>query len=53
MTTGLLTINEAREAIGMDPVEWGDVWWMPMSLTSSEQAMEPPEPGEAQEPAEV
>ena len=29
---GTLTINEFRELEGLDPVEWGDVWWAPANL---------------------
>lgn len=42
--TGLLTINEAREILGMDPVEWGSIWWVPINLTpaTAEPAGNPP-----------
>lgn len=41
---GVMTQNEAREIRGMEPVEWGNVWWAPMSLTPVENAIkeEPP-----------
>ncbi len=39
VAAGILTQNEAREECGMDPVEWGDVWWAPMSLTPVENAI--------------
>lgn len=29
---GLLTINEARQELGYDPVSWGNVWWAPANL---------------------
>lgn len=60
---GLRTINEIRDERGLDPVEWGDVWWAPMMLqpisTSEEEEPEPapapPPPAEGepvQEPEE-
>jgi HK97 family phage portal protein len=39
--TGLMTINEARELKGMDPVEWGDTWWRPMGLVDVQEEPEP------------
>lgn len=41
VTTGVLTINEARELKGMDPVEWGDTWWRPMALVDVTEEPEP------------
>ena len=38
-TTGLITINEAREKIGLDPVPWGDTWFKPMMLQPVEETM--------------
>ena len=33
VTQGIVTQNEAREALGLDKeVEWGDTWWKPMGL---------------------
>ena len=29
---GLLTVNEARKALGHDAVPWGDIWWAPANL---------------------
>lgn len=29
---GILTINEVRAKMGMEPVGWGDVWWAPATL---------------------
>jgi HK97 family phage portal protein len=39
--SGILTINEARELKGMDPVEWGDTWWRPMGLVDVQEEPEP------------
>ena len=41
VSAGVLTINEAREMRGMDPVDWGDTWWKSMGLVD---VMEEPEP---------
>jgi len=41
VTAGVMTINEARELRGMDPVEWGDTWWKSMGLVD---VLEEPEP---------
>lgn len=49
---GVLTINEAREIRGMDPVAWGDVWWAPISLTPVEDSVKEPPPESAPLPAE-
>jgi HK97 family phage portal protein len=38
---GLLTINEAREQMGMDAVEWGDTWWKPLGLSDVKEEPEP------------
>ena len=29
---GTMLINEWRESKGMDPVPWGDVWWVPFGM---------------------
>jgi SPP1 gp7 family putative phage head morphogenesis protein len=29
---GAITVNEWREAEGLKPVPWGDVWWAPISV---------------------
>lgn len=45
---GLYTINEAREEIEKDPVDWGDVYWRPFNLEAedgSEKEEPPPQPG--------
>lgn len=39
--SGILTINEARELKGMDPVDWGDTWWRPMGLVDVQEEPEP------------
>lgn len=49
IAAGARTINEWREEQGLEPVEWGDVWWAPATLTPVENA-ELPEP-EPVEPA--
>ena len=41
---GLVTPNEARAEMGLDPVPWGDAWWAPFNLY-------PVKSGEAPEPA--
>lgn len=41
---GLLTINEVREQMDLDPVDWGDTWWVPLGLSPADQAMKEPEP---------
>lgn len=41
IVAGVLTINEAREMRGMEPVEWGDTWWRPMSLVDVTEEPEP------------
>jgi HK97 family phage portal protein len=43
---GVITINYWREEHGLDPVEWGDVWWAPSSLTPIESAELPEMPEE-------
>ena len=44
---GIVTINEAREERGMEPVPWGDVAWMPMGI----QPIENPEDAQGPLPA--
>lgn len=46
---GILTINEARQSLGFDPVPWGDTWYAPSNLlpvtaggTEPEKATSPP-----------
>lgn len=40
---GVMTRNEWRELMGLEPLEWGDVWWGQSSLVPIENAeVEPP-----------
>lgn len=42
---GVRTINEIRDERGLDPVEWGNVWWAPLMLQPiSSEEVEEPEP---------
>lgn len=41
---GAITINEWREDRGLTRVEWGDVWWKPMTLEPIENAEPKPQP---------
>lgn len=34
VSSGIKTINEVREEMGLPKVPWGDSWWAPMSLVS-------------------
>jgi HK97 family phage portal protein len=33
IVTGTLLINEWRDNHGLEPLAWGDTWWMPLGLT--------------------
>ena len=42
---GTLTINEAREQLDRDPVDWGDSWWISMGMRpAGEEAPSMPNP---------
>jgi HK97 family phage portal protein len=46
----IITINEARSQIGLDPVDWGDVMWMPFNTSPVEPWKEEETPPPPQEP---
>lgn len=42
VTAGIRTINEIRESRGMNPVPWGNTWWLPLTLAPYDEAPTPP-----------
>jgi HK97 family phage portal protein len=44
IAAGTHTINEWRQDQGLAPVEWGDVWWAPGTLSPIENAVVEPPP---------
>lgn len=34
---GILTVNEVRRHRGLEPVSWGDTWWMPFSSIPADE----------------
>mgnify|MGYP001562304618 CR=1 FL=1 len=40
---GLVTPNEARAEMGLDPVPWGDAWWAPFNLYPVKSGSSAPE----------
>ena len=46
--SGILTINEARQRLSLPPVEYGDRWWIPISLVPVESGnSESQQPGKS------
>lgn len=41
IATGAITVNEWREAEGLAPVAWGNVWWAPISVGPVRDDSEP------------
>ena len=50
---GLLTINEARERLGLDPVAWGETWYKPIALVPVDQELPTKPVPEPKPPAKV
>jgi hypothetical protein len=46
---GALSVNEIRAYEDKDPVEGGDIYLVPMNMTSLENAGKPPEPPKLKE----
>jgi HK97 family phage portal protein len=44
VTRGIRTINEIREEMGLEPTEWGNVWWAPLGLAPVEAPGRPARP---------
>lgn len=44
VAAGVLTQNEMRAELGMEPLPWGDVWWAPANLLPVETPVVPAAP---------